>query len=257
MLALAELQRRMRDVVLGASADSLRGVVADDRLGHARRLNVYRNNTAILLRDALATHFPVTAQLVGDAYFANLAQAFVRTHPPRSPCLFEYGDAFADFIATFPSAQTLPYLTDVARLEWARVSAVHAADAAVLSPAQLSRIAAEDYSRLCFAPHPATRIVTSPYPIHAIWTLHQTGADPHASVHLDTGGEAVLITRARWEVQVNRLSSGEDVFMMKLFGGATLEVAFAAAQAQNDAFDAARALSTILTSGIFTSHALN
>jgi len=57
MLALAELQTRIRNTVLGASAYPLKGVIADDRLGYERRLNVYRNNTTILLREALAANF--------------------------------------------------------------------------------------------------------------------------------------------------------------------------------------------------------
>lgn len=257
MLALDELQSRMRDVVLGASADTLNGIVADDRLGHVRRVNVYRNNTTLLLRDALATHFPVTAQLVGDDFFANLANAFVRTHPPQSPCLFEYGDAFAGFIETFPAARSLPYLADVARLEWARVSAVHVGDALALNPASLSGIAATDYGRLVFTLHPAARVVSSPYPIHAIWAMHQDGASPQTRVNLDTGFEAALITRPGFDVQVIRLAAGEDVFIQALMSGANLQTAFAAAQAHDEGFEAARALSTILTSGVFTSHALN
>lgn len=256
MLALAELQSRMRDTVLGGSADGLRGVVTDDRLGHARRLNVYRNNTTLLLCDALATQFPVIAELVGDDFFAHMAKAFVRTHPPQSPCLFEYGEAFADFIETFPGAQSLPYLADVARVEWARVCAVHAADAEFLNPALLASIAAEDYGHLTFIPHPASRVVTSPFPIHAIWTMHQADAEAPASIDLNAGFESVLITRPTWAVQIMRLEAGEDVFLHLLGRGIPLADAFNQGAASNAAFDPAQALTVLLTSGAFTTHAL-
>ena len=253
-LSLLNLQTSLRDTILGASAEPLDGIVADDRLGYAQRINVYRNNTHILLIDALATNFPVVAALVGDDFFTNMARAFLRTHPPQSPCLFEYGDTFATFIETFPGAQELPYLADTARLEWARAQAFHAADAHVLDAAQLTNIEAEAYGRLTFTAHSAMRVVSSPFPIFAIWDLHQSGAD--ASVDLNQGGEAVLITRSGMGVDVTLLGAGEDAFILDLADGETLGNAFVRAQTHCDTFDAAHALSLILTQATFSAHAL-
>jgi len=252
--SLEHVQTSLRDTILGASADPLEGIVADDRLGYARRINVYRNNTNILLIDALTTNFPVVAALVGEDFFANMARAFIRTHPPQSPCLFEYGDSFADFIGTFPGVQELPYLSDVAGLEWARVEAFHSANAPVLDAAQLANIQAEDYGRLTFAIHPALRVVSSPFPIFAIWDLHQSSAD--ATIDLGLSGEAVLVTRPGLGVDVTLLGPGEDAFILDLADGGTLGNAFARAQARSDAFDAAHALSLLLTQGTFSAHAL-
>jgi len=253
---LAAVQTAVRDTVLGASADRLKGVVADDRLGYARRLNVYRNNTTILLREALAANFPVIHALVGEDFFANLARAFVRTHPPQSPCLFEYGDDFPGFIEDFTGARDLPYLADVARLEWAWVEAHHADDAPALNAEQLSSVLPEDYGRLIFAIHPAARVIASPYPIHAIWAMHQADADPDATVDLNQGGEAVLVTRPGAHVRVTVLGPGEDGFIHNLADGETLGDAFANAQAKADNFDAAHALTLLLTQGVLSAHAL-
>lgn len=256
MPGLAELQSRVRDMVLGADAESLKGVVADDRLGYARRLNVYRNNTTILLGEALAANFPVVHALVGEAFFAQLTRAFVRIHPPQSPCLFEYGDAFADFIETFPGTGNLPYLADVARLDFAQVEALHARDALALHAHELSTIAPEDYGRLAFTAHPAARVVTSRHPIHAIWSLHQPGADPHAGVNSNAGGEAVLVTRPFAEVRVTQLRPGEDLLIERLNTGATLNDAVAFTQTHAPAFDATHALTTLLISGALSAYAV-
>lgn len=252
--SLLDLQTNLRDIVLGASAEPLRGIVADDRLGHAQRINVYRNNTTILLIDALATNFPVVAALVGDAFFAQMARAFLRTHPPQSPCLFEYGDTFADFIETFPGAQELPYLADVARLEWARVEVFNATDANALDAAQLSGIHEDEYGWLTFAIHPAMRVVSSPFPIFAIWDLHHSGTD--TTVDLGLGGEAVLITRPGMGVDVTLLGPGEDAFILDLAYGERLGNAFAHAQSNCATFNAAHALSLLLSQGAFRAHTL-
>ena len=55
---------------------------------------------------------------------------FIARHPPQSPALVEFGGAFALFLAAFEPAGSLSYLTDIARMEWARHAAYHAADAA-------------------------------------------------------------------------------------------------------------------------------
>lgn len=245
MPALADLQRAVRDTVLGADPSRLQGQVADDRLG------VYRNNTTILLSEALATNFPVVYALVGEAFFAPMARAFLRLHPPRSPCLFEYGAALADFIAGYPPAASLPYLADVARLEWACDEALHAADAQVLDATALARVPPEAYARLTFAAHPAMRVVASPYPVHAIWALHQPGGSPDARVDLGQGGEAVLVTRPGREVRLTPLAPGGAVFTQLVLMGAPLERAFVCAQRDAPAFDGGRALATLLAHGAF------
>jgi len=256
MLTLAELQAAVRDTVLGGDATSLSGVVADDRLGHARRLQVYRNNTTILLGEALGANFPVVQALVGEVFFSALAKRFVRLHPPRSPCLFEYGADFAAFIADDPQAATLPYLADVARLDWAVAEVVHAADTQVLDTGALGAIGPSDYGRIAFTPHPALRLIDSDFPIHAIWALHQPGADLDAGVNLDLGGEAVMVTRPGREVLLTVLPSGGVEFTRHLSTGAELGDAFATAQHADETFNPAQILGTLLGLGAFAGFTL-
>ena len=101
--------------------------VPDAIVGEAARFAIYRNNVAVGLRDSLAATYPVVASLVGEAFFAEMARAFVAAEPPMSPILIEYGGGFADFIDRFRPADDLPYLSDVARLEWAWQESYHAA----------------------------------------------------------------------------------------------------------------------------------
>ena len=96
----------------------------------ARRFDIHRNNVARGIVETLRASFPVVERLVGEAFFAALARAYHAAAPPSSPLLFRYGAGFAAFIDGFPPARPVPYLGDVARLEWLRLQAYHAADAA-------------------------------------------------------------------------------------------------------------------------------
>ncbi|MDZ4255109.1 MAG: DNA-binding domain-containing protein, partial [Sulfuritalea sp.] len=128
-----------------------------------KRFAVYRNNVIVSLIDALADSFPVTQELVGEAFFRAMARQFVRENPPRSPVLALYGDGFAEFIAAFPAAAELAYLADVARLELLRVQAWHAADAEPLAAQHMGRLLgdAEALPQIRFALHPSLRILRS------------------------------------------------------------------------------------------------
>lgn len=87
-----------------------------------KRFDVYRNNVAVSLTRALETGFPVLRKLVGAEFFSAMAGVYLRTHPPTSPLLQQYGQDMPGFLRGFPPAKSLPYLPDIARLELARAA---------------------------------------------------------------------------------------------------------------------------------------
>lgn len=107
------------------------------------RFAVYRNNVIFSLIDALADSFPVVQMLVGETFFRAMAREFAYQYPPRSPVLAQYGADFPGFIGDFQPAASLPYLADVARLEYAYIQAYHAADAAALPASQFAQTLAQ------------------------------------------------------------------------------------------------------------------
>ena len=141
----------------------------------AKRFAVYRNNVVVSLVDALADSFPVVQALVGEDFFRAMAAEFARGNPPRSPVLAWYGAGFADFVEGFPPAAGLPYLADVARLEWLRVEAWHAADADPLPLAEIGALLADETAlpTLRLALHPSLRVLRSAHPVVSLWAAHQ------------------------------------------------------------------------------------
>ena len=156
------MQAQLAQAILDPAAR--RPAIADDTGG---RLNVYRNNYLITLRNALRTTFTAIERLVGADFFAALANAFVERHPPHSPIMSQYGDAFPAFLDDFAPLSEFPYLADVARVEYSRVQAYHAADGAGfdLHDAAAATAALDRPSAL----HPSVSIIESAFPVHAIW----------------------------------------------------------------------------------------
>jgi hypothetical protein len=214
----------------------------------AKRFAVYRNNVVVSLVDALADSFPVVQALVGEEFFRALAAEFARANPPRSPVLAWYGDGFADFVENFPPAAGLPYLADVARLEWLRVEAWHAADAKPLPLAEMAARLADEAAlpALRLALHPSLRLLRSAHPVVSLWAAHQAEDVSAALGATDfADAEAALVVRDGLDVDILRIEPGAAEFVECLLRGAALgEAAQTAAP-----FDLPATLGLLLRSG--------
>jgi hypothetical protein len=212
----------------------------------ATRFAVYRNNVIASLIDALADTYPVTQELVGEAFFRAMARLFVLAEPPRSRVLAFYGKSFADFVEHFPPAAAVPYLADVARLEMLRVHACHAADDAPLSTEALAEVLADADALPGLLPafHPSTGLLRSPYAVVSLWAAHQ-GIAELASVD-PLVPEQALVVRPDLEVEVVMLDAGAGDFVAHLMQGESLGHAAEQAERAHPGFDLARILSLLI-----------
>lgn len=211
------------------------------------RFAVYRNNVHVSLVAALAKGFPVTRMLVGEEFFTVMARVFVGQTKPASPMLFEYGESFPAFIATFPPAASLPYLPDLARLEHAWTHAYHAADKAVLSADALRALPPSDLLERHLARHPAAALVASRHPIGSIWQAHRQSPPARLAA---SEPETVLVTRPNLDVVITILPAHDADFARSLLAGVSIAEA-AAASADTPGFDLGAALVGLVSLGAF------
>jgi hypothetical protein len=216
-----------------------------------KRYAVYRNNVTVSLIDALAAIYPAVQRITGPDFFRAMARCHVRSNPPASPLLFDYGHDFPDFIARYEHAQTMPWLADVARIERAWLDAYHARDAAPLSPARLAAIDPERLADVIFMPHPAMRIARSPF---SAVTIFAANRDTAAVARIDASTpEDALVTRPELDVTVRRLPPGGAVFAACLMSGQSLGEAAASALDAAPEFDIASNIAGLIEAGAFTS----
>jgi hypothetical protein len=245
-----ELERDFAAALLGGSDQAIVAEIHGDGLDPAARVAIYRHHVFATLTEALEATYPVVVRLVDRRFFGYAADRFIREHPPAGPCLFEYGESLADFLATFPPCRHLPYLPDVARLEWALSCALHAEDAVPLDPRWLAAIPPEEVRRLKLRLHPSTSLIQSPWPIDRIWRANQPGADPDATVSLEGGGACLQVYRLEDDPMFRRLEPGGYAFRRALASDLDLESAAAAARAAEPTFDLTDALRQLLDDGL-------
>ena len=216
------------------------------------RFAVYRNNVVVSLIDALADTFPVTQELVGEEFFRAMAGVFVRAQPPRSRLMAYYGESFADFIASFAPAASVPYLADVARLEMAWVRAYHAADMPPLNPEALPAALADPQQLLSLrlSLHPSVQVIESAFAIFSLWAAHR-GALSIAAVD-PALAQTVLVFRNGLDVETLELAAGAGLFVKALQQGQALLVVAQAASSAHEAFDLADTLALLIRLQLIT-----
>lgn len=214
-----------------------------------KRFDVYRNNVAVSLTEALETGFPIIRKLLGDAFFKAMAGVHLRQHPPRSPVMQEYGQDMPAFLETFPPVAHLPYLPDVARLELALRRAYHASDASALDPAAIAALPDNRLMAARFGLSPAAHILRSAYPVHGIWQANTQPDAPKPAWHKET----VLISRPGFDPMVDLLTPAQDVFLTCLLERAPLAAALDRANRLDPEFDLSSFLALLFARGVLVS----
>ena len=212
-------------------------------------LAVYRGNAFGNWAQALAGAYPIVRKIVGEEFFEGLARTYAIEHRSASGDLNEYGAELAEFVAAFPHTQDLPYLPDVARMEWLAHRAYYAANATPFDPTKIS-----DSNPEALRPSlaPAGGLLASDWPLARIWTVHQDDYEGEIDVELGSGPDRILVHRPRWRALVRSLAPGDYRFLDSVRRGKTPVEALEAAAAEDPDFDASAALAGWVDAGVIT-----
>ena len=246
---LADLQARFKRGLLTGDIVDATALILGGAVEPNDRFEIYRNNTRASLVQALATTYPVIQRLVGEEFFRFAARQYIQIHPPMVPQLLAYGGEMSTFLAHFPPAQSVPYLPDMARLEWARTQSYFAPDAEPVAAGRLAAVPAQDLSAVQFGLGPSVRLVGSAHPVFRIWNAHQGSEAP--SFKGLSGPDYTLIFRTGSHVRVEAIGLGLFAFLTALDQGLTLAEAAQTAVEADTGFDLQGGLTTALARGLF------
>ena len=208
----------------------------------------YREQAFAGWHAALADAFPVVARLVGPAFFAEAARAYAEAHPSSSGDLHAYGTHFAGFLSTYAHAASLPWLADMARLEWALHRAQFAADAPAFDAASLAAVGPGRQGEVVLVVHPAVTLLRSEWPLVAWWEANQPGRDGTPADGAAPSA-AVLVARGEAAPRPHALDAAEAVALEAWIAGADL--AQVAERLGDDAARLAGMLPRLFTLGAF------
>src|SRR5262249_58250596 len=254
MPTLHEIQDLFREALLGEPEPKLVDLVEGDGLDPRARLAIYRHHVFITLTATLEAAFPVVCQLLDRRFFGYVAAPFIRHAPPADPCLDEYGSAFPGFLGAFEPCAGLPYLPDVARLEWAIHLAARAPDVAPLDRALLASVAPAEMARLRFIPRAGLAYLVSAWPVDSIWRAHQDESEPMPD--LGAGSAYLEIGPSGEGVFLRALEPAVLTFRSALFSGMTLGEAIEEAARKDPDLDFAGLIRGFLDDNLFSSFSI-
>ena len=256
MPTLSELQTGFAEAILSGDAASFSQNLVQGELSPELRVAIYRNNVFGTLTDALKMAYPVIHKLVGDEFFEHLAAQFIRQTPSKSGDLHNFGGELANFLPSLPEAAELNYLPDVARLEWACHEVFFSADHSPLENDRLAEVPEDRYGQLKFHLHPATRLISSEYPVHLIWETNQEGFSGDPAIDLDQGEVAILVRREAYQVVLQSLTQSEWAFLASFRAGGDLSSASDSALEVDPRFDIASVLQRFVAGSILVDFSL-
>ena len=225
-LSLAEFQRWMKSRIRPASSAS--GPPADALLNPQRgvapeeRLAVYADGYVARTRDALADVYEAVRQVLGDPSFAALAVTYAARYPSHEYNLSFSGRHLPELLAGSPDTRRLPFLPDLARLEWLVCQAFHAFEAPAMSVTRLASVPPDLWGRLRFSFQPSVGVIASAWPIRDIWAArHQ----PRETMDIAVEGrpQRVLVFRRGLEVACELLDEPQAAVLKALLAGRVLE----------------------------------
>ena len=220
----------------------------------SRRFNIYRNNRAVSLIESLKATYPAVNKLVGEAYFSAVARSFIDEHPPQSAVMAEYGGDFGEFIRQSPNAKNIPYVADLAALEWTRLQSYHSADAEFL-PLDILLSVAEpsQYDSLVFTVLPSLFQLSSRWPVGTLWSeITSPAADAADKPNIDmNAAEHIVVVRREYEVFVQVLPESGAMLLKSLKSGESLQEAVSSVAQHDPEFDPGLHLKGLIDLGAF------
>lgn len=237
--ALRERTTSPEDLHEGRSPGTNNWIAVNPILASDSGLKAYKNNAGALAERVLVAAYPAVTAILSVESMGALARALWHSHPPRCGDLALWGEDLPEFVAASSQLAALPWLSDVARLEWALHAAASAADAPPADLPSLARLGTHDSDVLTLALASATQVLRLDWTATRVVLAHRGEHDRMAQRVAALGnewatpaGEWVCVWRPGWQVQLQTVSAAEAAFVSRLLAGDSLLAALECEAAQ-------------------------
>jgi len=189
-------------------------------------IKVYQNNLKANAERALAITYPSIKAIIGDENFQHATTQYLQEFLKSAADWGLWGEHLADYLAQQSLIESLPYLPDVARLDWA----IHQAYRAKNSESNLNSfylLEQDDSANLRFELASGLIVINSPFPIIAIrdhfkhepmfdQDAFETSIEEAISQYQTSSGFNALVYRQGLTIQLDYISSAESYWYQLL-----------------------------------------
>jgi hypothetical protein len=229
--SLKETQEWMRERIRPAGRP---GGAGDTLLNPQRdtpgeeRLSVYAGGYYARIRQSLGEVYGAVRHILGSKVFGETSDAYAQSQPSHEYNITQAGRLFPEFLSRAPISQRLPFLPDLARLEWTVCESFHAFDQSPVDPQRFAALSMEAWGKARLILQPSVRLASSAWPILDLW---QARTQPREAINVDLVNrpQRVLIFRKGVEVFCRLIDEPQRELLRRLQSGEPLGAACAAA----------------------------
>ena len=224
--SLHELQRWMKSRIRSgehASAAAIDAIVLNPQRGTPgeERLSVYAGGYVARMREALAEVYEAVHHVLGEQAFAEVTEGYARRHPSHDYNLSLAGRHLPEFLLSWPLTQQLPFLPELATLEWLVRQAFHAFDAPPLDAKRLAGLSLVDWDRARLVFQNSVGVFASAWPVLDIW---ESRTRPRNEVNIEVVNrpQRVFVFRRGLQTRCELLDARQFELLEGLLAGRTL-----------------------------------
>ena|SRR3990167_2843633 len=178
MADLKQIQDSFQQYLLQSDAGVIAPqIVSTETLPALERLSIYGNAYKARLLEALASNYPFMHTYLGDEEFYALAMAYIAKQPSSYRSIRWYGDTFPEFTRQSELSQSLPYIGEIAELDWMMTLVFDAKDADIVTLEQMALISPDVWADMRFVFHSSVHRLQFGWNIVEFWqsTLSEEG----------------------------------------------------------------------------------
>ena len=185
------------------------------------RLLVYASGYLARVQEALAEVYEAIRHIVGAREFSALSRAYAQGYPSHDYNLNLIGRHLPEFLAGVALTQRLPFLPDLAKLEWLVCRAFHAFDRPPLDSSRLAPMPPDDWEHRRLVVQPSVSVVASAWPILDLWEARKQS---RAEINTDVVNrpQRVLVSRRDLRVRCELIDERQAALLEDLLAGRTL-----------------------------------
>lgn len=224
VLSLSEIQKEFHSLIgPGEDPAGSKEIPLNPQAGvpGKERVSVYAHGYYARIVEALAEVYAAVKHVLGEKMFSGLVHAYAERYPSADYNLTQTGKHFPEFLKDPGVAKEMPFLSELAGLEWRVSLAFHAYDGKLLETAALSQITPEDWEKTRLLFQPSVSVLSSAWPVFDIWKAR---TEPVENIKIDMVGrpQNVLVFRRGLEVHCTLVDSAQCQMLERLLAGETL-----------------------------------
>jgi hypothetical protein len=172
------------------------------------RLTIYAEAYFARISDSLAEDFSSVKRLVGEEGFLQLVSDYLKEYPSRFENLAEVGYAFSNFLSLHEVSEFIPYIADLANLEWLLIESFYAPDGELLNWETVREISPETWKNARFNLNPSVRLMHSSWSVDRFWSKEEN--------QIQKQSRKIMIFRKEGNVAVSSILDFEFQALQKI-----------------------------------------